>query len=260
MSPLQVTGALKKYAVYTGTFCLSLRKIAFVILALSFSLPAQSGKGFRELGDEELCALRGRFAPGNELNVFFGIKMESRWHSSDGALYQGGLSFTLTDNGPIPTTELMVYRKITSASSEASESVDSPVSGVGGLAQADGVVQSNQVAGTGNSALNSIYLRVSDNPQDTGDFTQNQGAVSLSSADEAIRISTEPSQFGVQISTPAGVARQGFFGDQLTQSISISGAHNRVSQHLAIGMVTGGLQIHNNVSVHNAIGEALRMR
>lgn len=217
---------------------------------------------FRELSDAELAQLRGRYAPRGDVGVFFGIRMESQWLTREGASYRGGLSFSLDMSGPVPQPQFTVYRSVTAGSQADEPSGDVAVSGTGGLGQAAGVVQSNQVAGTGNTAMNSAGLHISSDPDDAAGFGTAPAATTAAAGQGsgAVTVIAGSGRLGLQITTPQGTARQGLFGPQLTQSIAIAGDFNRVSHHLQMVLVNDGLRFAQDLPLRHAVRDALLVR
>lgn len=232
-----------------------LRAGALAVLAIFLSAPLQCEPMIRELADTELRQLRGRFVPSENLQVFFGIKMQSQWQSADGSQYRGGMVFGFGQGQPVPTTQFYAYQS--DAAAPGSEpGAQGAQHSTGGLANITGVVQANQLAGDGNSSRNMASVRLTDQASARQDFQRDSRQPSGENT-RAVTVYRGDGALGLEIQTPYGTARQGIFGSQLSQSVSVTGNNQRVLQSLEILMVTERYSFNANQSVHDAIRNTL---
>lgn len=232
-----------------------LRAGALAVLAIFLSAPLQGEPMIRELADTELQQLRGRYVPSENLQVFFGIKMQSQWQSADGSQYRGGMVFGFGQGQPVPTTQFYAYQSEDAAPMSESTRQGSQQT-MGGLANVAGVVQANQLAGDGNSSRNMASVRVTDQASARQEFQRGSHQAGGESS-QAIRVHRGDGALGLEIQTPYGSARQGIFGSQLSQSVTVTGNNQRVMQSLEIIMVTERYSFNANQAVHDAIRNTL---
>lgn len=208
---------------------------------------------FRELSDSELSDLRGKYRPSENLHIFFGLKMESQWRTAEGDIYHSGLSFSLGGSSPVPQTRFYAYQ------SKPHEAAQSAGETRGGLADVTGIAQSNQLAGVGNQAQNVARVHVSDNSADIDKF-QASSVPRSNTPTQGIRLHQGDKSLGIAIQTPNGSARQGVFGSQLRQSISVTGDYQQVHQRLELIFVTGHQSVSRSLSVNDAVRNAIQLQ
>ena len=125
------------------------------------------GSGLVELSDEELGDMRGRYTVGNDTVAWFGVTMVSTWQTQAGQLLESRMTLGVDVTRPdAPKVTFQPHVSITAADAPMPVPSGERVIDGTGLANASGLVQSVQVAGDGNRAVNvaSIALRDAADP------------------------------------------------------------------------------------------------
>lgn len=222
--------------------------------------------GMTEVSDAELATMRGRYTVDNHTVVQFGVQMVSTWATNDGRVLQSSANLSmnfqqLTNNQPTvtftPTVTIVSSVPGVTPSSTASNTTPAPstpapqrqVDG-SGLANVNGFVQSNQLAGNGNAVANVTSLDVTDAaPGSAG--SSSTGAtgvtvaaqtrtVSVGDATVTASVGSSGMQLMMQIAGQGSV-QQWIASGTAGQSTQITGDMQQVSNRMAITLVRGAL-------------------
>ncbi|WP_037073078.1 hypothetical protein [Pseudoxanthomonas suwonensis] len=129
--------------------------------------PPAPGTGLVELSDEEMGDMRGRYTVGDNKVAWFGVTMVSTWKTQAGAQLKSTMKVGVDVSRPqAPKVTFEPRVSITAANAPMPTPDGDRHVDAAGLANASGMVQSVQVAGDGNRAINvaSINMRDGDVP------------------------------------------------------------------------------------------------
>lgn len=220
--------------------------------------PLEAGAEARQLNDEELGQLRGRFV-GQGRVMFFGVEMVSRWRTAAGDSMTAGTRMIgdLTQDHPSVRFEPV----ITSISID--ELVGRSSGGTGatvvdrGTRNASGVVQTIQAGGDFNVAANDLILDV----MNASDFRSSPGSTDQSvtarriqangANDSVMSISMQPRDLSVTIDLPGlGRIEQAVVpGRGLRQSIQLTSNLQRVQNLTRLQLYVGNQTADNRSAV-----------
>ncbi|WDS36379.1 hypothetical protein [Pseudoxanthomonas sp.] len=226
--------------------------------------------GITEISDEELDGMRGRYTVDDGSVAWFGVTMNSSWQSDTGQVLQSalkiGMDFSDGKQRPVVTFEPVVSITASDAPTvlaDTAPSVRHVVNGAG-LANANGMVQSVQVAGDDNSAANVTSLRVLEGGSiplvDAGAGVLGHGA----SATVAAHRNGALAQAGIDGGAArvllqiegAGAVQQWVGNGSMGQTIQLGGYHQNISNSMELTLIrqsasAGGALMQN---VAQAIG------
>ena len=139
-------------------------RLLMLLLLASPALPLQAadaapGRGLKEIPDPELNLMRGRYTVGGNTVAWFGVTMVSQWQAGNGNVLQGALTLGMDRGGGSPKLSFQPSVHVTAADSPLPDTQGRHIDSTG-LANANGLVQSVQVAGDGNVARNATTLVV----------------------------------------------------------------------------------------------------
>ncbi len=130
-------------------------------------LPGLGIEGARQISDEELADMRGKYVQPGEVR-YFGIDLASAWTTGDGTILTASLHFGVD----MPESGAATPRLYVSWLQNCAQCNDQSVElggdafnvnlGSGGLETVSGVVQSNILAGDDNAVRNQMGLTVTD--------------------------------------------------------------------------------------------------
>lgn len=218
------------------------------------SVPA---RGIREIPDAELNLMRGRYTVGDNTVAWFGVSMISTWQSQGQQLQSTltlGMDFSKSAATPqvsfTPTVSITASdAPLPSVASSGTRQVDAS-----GLQNVSGLVQSVQVAGDANAAVNATKLTVRD-----GEVPATQAA-STPAGSTSIAAGSATASAGYQEGAASvllqiagqGQVQQWIRSGSVGQSIQLSSDGQQVSNQLQIDLVrqsmSGNTPLSQNVA------------
>ncbi|MDE2090002.1 MAG: hypothetical protein KGJ12_08280 [Gammaproteobacteria bacterium] len=111
-----------------------------------------------QVSDHHLADMRGRYVGPNQV-VYFGVQMETQWQTRGGKTITSTANFGLPASGGVTSSVSACVDNQCGSQSNGHQSFSLPAS-AGGLKNANGVIQSIQVAANKNSVNNSITMNV----------------------------------------------------------------------------------------------------
>ncbi|HYG06439.1 MAG TPA: hypothetical protein VD865_08495 [Stenotrophomonas sp.] len=244
--------------------------------------PASTGRGISEISDEELAGMRGRYTVGDNTVAWFGVSMISTWQTASGQVLestmkvamdfsQGGsvpkVTFTPTvnitaANAPEPQAATQLASAATPPAQAAPDAAQTgPARSVdgSGLQNVSGLVQSVQVAGDANAAVNSTQLSVRDGsaPQTTGAGLA-AGTLQVSDGAASASASYANGAAGVLLMIAGqGEVQQWIRNGSVGQSIQITGDAQQISNRLQLDLVRQSVA--NNLPLNQNVAQAITL-
>ncbi|MGQ7245868.1 hypothetical protein ACUN9Y_00825 [Halomonas sp. V046] len=233
-----------------------LSRAALVALAMGLASPAAMAattdfkrfEGFsnaRQVSDEELGGMRGRFVAKGRL-MFFGVQMMSEWRTAAGETLRAGARVNGDLRGQAPTLKfeptLTVFRQAGSQATQLSgEGGNGATVSNAGVANVSGVVQSIQAGGDFNSAANDLQIDVLDAGSIGGSRGGAGGAATRSVAGTQLSVAAHGSDMRVAIDIPGmGSVRQAIVpGRGLQQSIQLTSSLQQVRNLTRLQLYVG---------------------
>lgn len=220
--------------------------------------PFEADAEARQLNDEELGQLRGRFVDQGRV-MFFGVEMVSRWRTAAGDSMTVGTRMI----GDLMQDQPSVRFEPVINSISVDELANRSSGGTGatvvdrGTRNASGVVQTIQAGGDFNVAANDLTLDVQDaadfrSPPRNSDQSVTAGRVQVSGAnDSMMSISMQPRDLSVAIDLPGhGRIEQAIVpGRGLRQSIQLTSNLQRVQNLTRLQLYMGNQTADNRSAV-----------
>lgn len=187
--------------------------------------------------DHELASVRGRFAAGGTV-AYFGVEMISQLKTASGEILQGQLELSADLSGSNPDVAFQPTASIQAASDTDQLATDNEPSGqvdIGGDPgqETEGVIQSIQVAGSGNGADNRLRINV---VRDGGgrasarDASGGSNIVARDSAGNTVNISRDAGNLAIDLEAPgAGRVSQRLAERGIQQLIQLRGDGHQAS-------------------------------
>lgn len=220
------------------------------------------GSGLHDISDPELNALRGRYTVGNNAVAWFGVKMISTWHTSNGQILQGTLSVNMNfgKNSSAPQISFQPSVNVTSANADVpmpttGRSIDSS-----GLANINGVTQSVQVAGSGNFASNIVRLNVrnGDASSVADASVATQGSSTAQQDNASARVNFDGHNAAIQLDVEgAGTVQQWIRNGSLGQSVQLAADNQSASNLMEIDLVRQSLS--SNTQLSQSVAQAITL-
>jgi len=232
---------------------------ACLLLTMALPIGAENLHGItgRELADNELGDLRGKFVSGRDI-VYFGVMMQTQWQTSSGYTHNMqmqmdiNLAASAVDSNPFRPT-LTINR---STNLGTVQSANTPVSrsenfGAGSLHTVSGVLQNIQAAGDDNTVANNISWEVTEQaapappqppPPGLVTVTQSGNATLVNDAGVVSDVRIEPGSLGYTIQVPdTGRVTQlirsgGSHGTGIFQSTQLSSDQSRISNSIQLSV------------------------
>lgn len=211
----------------------------------------QHPAGITEISDEELGDMRGRYTVDGGSVAWFGVTMNSSWKDDTGQVLQGalkiGMDFRDGKQQPVVTFEPVVNITTTdppTAVADATPPASTAVDGAG-LANVDGMVQSVQVAGDGNTAANVTHLTV----LEEGNIPEPGVGARVLHPGTAVTVATRNNGALAQAGVEGGAARvllqiegagavQQWVGNgSMGQTIQLGGFHQSLSNSMELTLI-----------------------
>lgn len=244
--------------------------------ALAANTPPSSGlEGFgRRVADAELGEMRGKFITPNTIS-HFGITMATDWQDSNGVTTSAVLIFSVDFISPgdfaeaTPTVAVHWTRDCAGCAdpamdvaSTSSAAGPSQVVAVGSLGSVDGVLQTQQIAGSDNRVVNGMRISVA--PEGAESSAETLGLKEISQSEHQqfadgseLTFLVEDNGIGLSMADASGssVVRQGVSGamHRTVQSVLLNSNRNRISNDMSIAIGTSGFASDNSVQVQNTI-------
>ncbi|WP_414494836.1 hypothetical protein [Stenotrophomonas maltophilia] len=242
------------------------RSLLMVLLLATPALPLLAaegtpGRGLKEIPDPELNLMRGRYTVGDTRVAWFGVTMVSQWHASNGTALQGALALGMDfRGGGAPKLSFQPSVHVTAADAPLpatpGRSIDSS-----GLANANGLVQSVQVAGDGNVARNTTTLTVRDGALPTP-AARGERSASVQQAGVRATAALESNQARLLLQMDGqGLVQQWIRNGSVGQGIALSGDGQAASNQLRLELVRdsagGNLPLSQNVAQAIALNRGM---
>ncbi|HBK47222.1 MAG TPA: hypothetical protein DDZ67_12480 [Xanthomonadaceae bacterium] len=224
---------------------------------------ARTGRGISEIPDPELNLMRGRYTVGDNAVAWFGVSMISRWQTQAGQVLQGtmALGMDFSKGGSVPKVTFTPSVSITPGDAPLPQTASAATRRVdgAGLQNVSGLVQSVQLAGDGNAALNVTRLDVREgSAPDRGADAASSGT--LATADGAASASSSYRDGGASVLLQIagqGQVQQWIRNGGVGQSIQLSADAQQVSNRLQIDLVRQSLAA--NVPLAQNVAQAITL-
>lgn len=224
-----------------------------LVVALGGSLLLMPQVGFSalfaEASDAELAGMRGRYAPGGNQIVYFGVEMATRWQTADGRSVDARVNLSVDSN--LKPTITIVNLDQTGDAAAAQSGANSVAISSGGVDGVHGVAQSIQIGGDGNAVRNDVGMNV----------TVSSGGDASAGGGNGMQLQTAGSQ---TISNSNGsITTVSLDKDGLKLAVDVPG-QGQVLQQLRTGkgvfqgaMVGGDMnRIHNAININATLRSA----
>lgn len=197
----------------------------------------------RELGDQEMAGMRGRYVERGKV-TYFGLSMRTEWQTAGGNHYgvNHGLHIDLADGRPTVSTTSDIHA--TEGAGDTERAGRGAVIRDGGSQNARGIVQVIQAGGNLNTAGNDLQISIGDYPP--AEQAQGNGATRLESQAANIRVLRGSDGIGgmIEIKGHGRAVQQVRPGQGVHQSIQIHSDMQRVTNiadlQLQIGDISDG--------------------
>lgn len=261
----------------TGCLMLSIASLSLIAAAP----PATGLEGLgREVSDEELSKMRGKFVRANNIH-FFGVELLQSWQSADGVTVLATLQFTVDFangagnlDGALPMIQISWDRtcedcgdatmdvgglQTGSSFGLASDAMNSTFS-IGRLEGVEGLVQTQEIAGSGNSVLNTLSVSVVPNGSiqspSMGDVSSiDSSATLVTDGGEFIDFQVARNQLGIAMTRGNDSVRQGISGEmnQAAQHVILQSSLNSIRNEMAITIGVDDLRRAQQHNVQTAL-------
>lgn len=204
--------------------------------------------------DSELADMRGKYVTPQGVS-YFGLDMRSSWQSPDGITTYARMVFNVDfAGGRNAAPQIYVTWKRDEGDkamdvvgpaaggqqAAASGSVSVPVAG-GGLETVHGAVQSQLIAGSDNSVINGMTIKVSSDPAQRPDTTGltpvSGGSTQQFSDGDVVQFVISGSEVGIKLTNgPSDSIRQGVDANlnQLGQQVTLGSSFNEIANSMAM--------------------------
>lgn len=213
-------------------------------------LPSIGIEGARQLGDNEMADMRGKYVQPGEVR-YFGIDLASAWTTTDGTVLTASLHFgvDIAEDGAATPKLYVSWLQDCDQCNDASVEIPGggPLNlsfGEGGLVNVSGAVQSNVIAGDDNGVRNDMNLVVT---TDLGAI--NQGPPPGMEITESMMQDLQNGatvQFVLENNTVGMVLANGAPGNVVSQTVG-RGDIGQLAQHVNLGSDFNN--IHNVMNV-----------
>ena len=252
---------------------------AAVISSLALASPAHAESGLEGLGralsDTELSEMRGKFIRASNIH-FFGIELVQSWQSADGVTLNATMVFNVdfangAGNLDGATPQILVsWDRICDACADPSMDVTGtsnagvegpqPLLTIGRFASVEGLIQTQEIAGSDNTALNSMNVSVVP-ASSLQSLREGSGDPIASSASmvtghgETVDFEVARNQLGVSISRGDDLVQQGVSGElnQAAQHIVLQSSLNSIRNEMAITIGVNDLAQAQQHSIQSAL-------
>ncbi len=251
--------------------------LAAASLCLISAAPPESGlEGLgREVSDHELSEMRGKFVRADSVH-FFGVELVQSWLSPEGVTLHATLQFNVDFargagnlEGATPTIQISWDRicsicvdpSMDLASLQDNTSFDaagngpSPILTIGKFGSLEGLVQTQEIAGSNNDVLNSMSLSVvpyaSIQSLPPGEVASIRSGVSqITDGGDTIQFTAAQNELGIAMMRGDDSVRQGISGElnQVAQHVILQSSLNAIRNEMAI---TVGVNDLNQINQHN---------
>ena len=251
--------------------------VATASLSLISAAPPESGlEGLgREVSDEELSEMRGKFVRADSVH-FFGVELVQSWLSPEGVTLHATLQFNVDFargagnlDGATPTIQVAWDRICSicadpsmdlaslqdSTGFDAANSGPPPILTIGKFGSLEGLIQTQEIAGSNNDVLNSMslsvvpYASIQSLPQ--GEVASIGAGVSqITEGGDTIQFTAAHNELGIAMTRGDDSVRQGISGElnQVAQHVILQSSLNAIRNEMAI---TVGVNDLNQINQHN---------
>jgi hypothetical protein len=189
----------------------------------------------KALVDAQLKELRGKYVPSetgstSALNgrvIYFGLELQTTWATA-GAQYGAAAQLAVDLSGPTP--KVYVVGGVSQSGTAPQNATQSANAVTGATPSAQGVTQTIQIAGNGNTVGNATAINVS-TVKPVFVSTPASGGTCASCS-----VVMTPNAFGVAISLPGGTASQTFGTSGAAQNVRIATDGNTIMNSLQLGL------------------------
>lgn len=251
------------------------------LFLISAAAPPTGLEGLgREVPDQELSEMRGKFVRANDIH-FFGVELVQSWQSADGVTLMATLQFNVDFakgagnlDGATPTIQIawdrvckvcadpsMDVSSLQSGPSNGSQLANAePILTIGKFGSLEGLVQTQEIAGSNNDVLNT--MRVSVVPSSAiqslpdGEVPSIASSVShVTEQGETIDFNVARNQLGLAINRGDETVRQGISGElnQAAQHVILQSSLNAIRNEMAITVGVNDLNQARQHSVQTAL-------
>lgn len=256
--------------------------LAGASLALVSAAPPESGlEGLgREVPDAELADMRGKFVRADSVH-FFGVELVQSWTDADGVTLQATLLFNVdfangagNPDGATPSIQIS-WNRICSVCADPSMDLSSlqgdselasadpaptPILTIGKFGSLEGLVQTQEIAGSNNDVLNSLNLAVVPSasiqslPMDEAPSIA-AGATEITQDGDIIQFDVARNQLGIAMTRGEDSVTQGVNGDlnQLSQHVALQSSLNTIRNEMAITVGVNDLATVNQHNIQTAL-------
>jgi hypothetical protein len=196
---------------------------------------------FTEASNAELAGMRGRYAPGGNQIVYFGVGMVTRWQTANGRDVDVGVRLSV--DAKLNPTITIVNLEHTGGSAMAQSNGKTVLISSGGITEVHGVAQSIQIGGDGNAVRNDVGMNIT--LAGGGTPTEEGGGMQLNTAGSQVfnnsngsitTVSLDRSGLKLEVNVPGQgqILQQLRAGTGVFQGAMIGGDMNRI--HNAINI------------------------
>lgn len=243
---------------------------------VSASPPVTGLEGLgRVVPDAELSEMRGKFVRADNIH-FFGVELVQSWQSADGVTLLATLLFNVDFangagnlEGATPTIQIAWDRTCAdcgdasmdigslqaTGNSSLASGAGEPTLSIGRFDGVEGLVQTQEIAGSNNNVLNTLRVSVGPNASmqslPEGEVSSiNSSASLVTDGGEFIDFDVARNQLGISMTRGDESVRQGISGElnQAAQSVILQSSLNSIRNEMAITVGTEDLariQQHN---------------
>lgn len=184
----------------------------------------------RQLSDEELAGMRGRFVNGSQI-MFFGISMTSQWRTSSGEILTAGavLGADVSGSSPVVSFTPHLTAKDYQGNPYAKSGETTIISS--GATNGHGIVQTIQAGGDENEILNDLQINIQTGELGSLPYTAN-GKYALES-DSGAQLTVHSGKNG--LATQIYIPNQGLVSQQITphkglhQSVELQSSYQQIN-------------------------------
>ncbi len=250
---------------------LSVAMVGVLAAGPAAAAPSVFGAGVnaKPVADEQLADMRGRLLE-SEAMRFFGVQLNSSWQNSDGLVMTAmiQLDVDFTKGTPTATLHAGYEHNCNSCTDESVDIPDSALSatlGADGLKSVSGAVQSTEISGNDNSALNSMRVQISEEDSihpvtpGTGGILLDGTTTKAFSDGSAIQLQMENNSIGISMQGPDGTSLvtqsiNGSSSGQIAQHVKLFGNNNVVQNNVDVMIrIDPSIQALSSAALDNAL-------
>ncbi|QFT76461.1 hypothetical protein [Erythrobacter sp. THAF29] len=227
----------------------------------------------REVADEELSDMRGKFIKADSVH-YFGVEMVQSWTNADGLTMQATLQFSVDFangasnlEGATPSIQISWSRVCDECLDTDMDVADLSAVGdtptlleVGRFETLEGLVQTQEIAGSDNRVLNKMHFSVV--PASSIDSTIPEGSQSvlpgvsqIVDGDDQIQFQVARNELGISMSRGDESVQQGVSGEmsQVAQHVILQSSLNTIRNEMAITVGVNDLATMRTHNIQSAL-------